>query len=107
MLDLWDVDLQRDGLLRLQQGTGCRVSDGVKREVVIRVDVPPKDGELSQNVTHFYSFDAVARMFYAWGKHDARCRDAGKSLLGEGDGWTVGGVSLDWLREDNSSARRD
>jgi len=83
------------------------MSGEVTREIVIRVNVPPRDGERDQSVSCFYSFETAMRMAYRWGGEDARAESKDLPLAGVHSGWTVAGVSLDWLREDTSSVRRD
>lgn len=55
----------------------------------------------------FYTIEELMRAAYQWGLSDAQQDSNDRTRTGVGQGWTLGGVLIDDLRRDTSSARRD
>lgn len=79
----------------------------VETMLVIQVRVP--DTGHSPGGVRSYTIAEVVKMAYRWGRQDERDDANDRTRAGVGNGWTVGGFSLDALRHDgdHEPARRD
>jgi hypothetical protein len=81
------------------------MSDEVESKTGVYVRVP--DSGHAPGRWKFYTIEELVRSAYQWGRADATADANDRTRTGIRQGWTLGGIPIDELRRDTSSARRD